>query len=84
MKKKYVKPQIIIENFSLSETIAAGCEVKTNLPSANTCGLDFSGLSVFFDGMTGCSMITVSKNEGDGQWDKICYHVPTGENIFAS
>lgn len=83
MKKKYEKPQIIIENFSLSTTIAGDCEVKTNIPSQNTCGLDFSGVSIFLDTMNGCG-IKVTSEGGDGEYNNICYHVPYGDNLFNS
>ena len=82
MKKAYKKPEIVFENFSLSTSIAAGCENPTNLPSKNQCGLDFSGLMVFMNGMTGCEDIQIA--EGD-DFDGICYHVPTEQNnLFTS
>ena len=79
MKKAYEKPEIVFENFSLSTNIAAGCEVKTNLPGNKTCGLDFSGVIIFLDGMTGCTE-TVTNTGGDGSYNGICYHVPSGKN----
>lgn len=85
MKKKYEKPMILIENFSLSTTIAGDCEVKTNTQSQNECWLDFSGLKVFMNGMGGCSDIAVDNVGGDGQFNEICYHVPEGtSNLFNS
>ena len=77
MKKVYEKPQIMLEDFTLSTRIAGDCEAKTNIPSNNTCGLDFSGLMVFMTGMDGCRDIQV--NEGES-FDGICYHIPSGEN----
>lgn len=84
MKKKYIKPNIIFESFTLSTNIAGDCEVKTNLPSNNTCGMDFSGLHVFLDSVTGCSDIQITDEGGDGDFNQICYHVPSGENLFNS
>lgn len=77
MKKNYVKPEIMFECFSLSSNIAGDCEAKTNMPSNNTCGLDFSGLIVFMTGMAGCTDIQVDEGES---FDGICYHVPSGDN----
>ncbi len=85
MKKVYSKPEIMFEDFTLSTSIAGGCDVQTNLPSQNQCGMDFSGLTVFMTGMTGCTDIAVENVGGDGQWNEICYHVPTGDqNLFTS
>ena len=85
MKKVYSKPEIMFEDFTLSVNIAGDCEEKTNLPSNSTCGMDFSGLTVFLDNMGGCSDIKVPSSNGDGEYDGICYHIPTGDkNLFNS
>jgi len=81
MKKTYKKPIAIIENFSLATSIAGDCETKTNMPSNNSCGLDFSGVTVFMQDMGGCAGgIEVDNLGGDGEFNGICYHVPTGDN----
>ena len=73
MKKKYEKPMILIENFSLSTTIAGDCEVQTELQSNNTCGMDFSGIMVFMSGMDkACTGIQVDNVGGDGDFNGIC------------
>ena len=85
MKKKYEKPIFVFEDFSLSTTIAGDCEVKLSTPTNDTCGMDFSGLKVFLDGMGGCTDIQVDNVGGDGEFNGICYHVPSGdENLFMS
>lgn len=85
MKKVYSKPEIMFEDFTLSVNIAGDCEEKTNNPSNSTCGMDFSGLKVFLDGMGGCSDIPVDNVGGDGEFNGICYHVPSGDkNLFNS
>ena len=85
MKKRYSEPEIMFENFVLSTNIAGDCEVKTYVPSNDTCGLDFSCLMVFLDGMGGCTDIQVDNVGGDGEYNGICYHVPSGnENLFNS
>ena len=83
MKKKYVKPQIVIENFSLSETIAAGCEVIIDTQASGQCGADFGGDMIFITGYTGCQDWEVEPD--DGQFNGICYHVPIeSKNLFNS
>lgn len=80
MKKKYEKPIFVFEDFSMDTRIAGDCEEKTGLPSQNTCGMDFSGIIVFMTGMDGCTGIQVDNVGGDGEFNKICYHVPSGDN----
>lgn len=85
MKKTYVKPAIFFEGFTLSTSIAAGCEYKTNLPSPNECGLVFGNITVFLEGMNGCSFGVTDNGSGDGSYNGICYHVPSeSSNLFAS
>ena len=87
MKKTYMKPEIMFEDFTLTTNIAAGCESQdVNASTINSCGLDFSGLQVFIVGMTGCSHIQVEDpdGDGDGEYANICYHNPSGNNIFNS
>ena len=84
MKKKYVKPQIIIENFSLSTTIAGDCEIRTNTPHSETCALnwedEFLGEIVVFTNL----VQACGTKEDDGEYNGICYHVPYGDNLFNS
>ena len=85
MKKAYMKPEIVFESFSMSTNIAAGCEVQTDTPSENACGVLFSGLNVFLEGMQGCEDFQVKNEGGDGRYGNLCYHIPTGEqNLFTS
>ena len=81
MKKVYSKPQIMFESFTLSTNIAAGCEFKTNTPSARQCGYgeDIFGVSIFVDGITDC------KAKYPDGYNGLCYHVPTETtNLFNS
>ena len=89
MKKAYMKPEIIFEDFSLSQNIAADCEEKINNPSQETCGIEYGPFVVFLD--TPDTMCTgagkVTDMGGDGEWEGICYHVfsNNGErNLFNS
>ena len=53
MRKAYVKPEIFYEDFSLSSSIAAGCELDTPLPSyEENCGYPLRGSSqtIFMEG----------------------------------
>lgn len=93
MKKAYQKPKIVFESFMLSTSIAGDCEVKTYLPSNNTCGLNFTGFgNVFMPDMAGCNNSDMVTSQGDDAYlqisfdpnDTICYHVPFGNNLFNS
>ena len=90
MKKTYAKPEIMFEDFTLTTSIAAGCEVQdTNKATINSCGLDFSGVAVFTDRMSGCLVpggvaVPDDDMDGDAEWNGICYHNPSGTNIFNS
>lgn len=86
MKKTYFKPEIMFEDFTLSNNIAAGCEIKTNTPSLNQCGVNLSGINVFITGMNGCAFGVGKPGDIDAQYgDTICYQVPVGvENLFNS
>lgn len=80
-KKKYEKPMIIIDNFSLADSIAAGCEITDVTHSKNEqgCGLNFDRQGAVFTAEMGCKY-----KEPDG-FDGICYHVPTdSNNLFLS
>ena len=82
MKKAYNKPQIVFDSFELSQSIAAGCEIITKLPSENACGVVLPGDRgpTFVSEMTGCK-----RTEVDGDYNGICYHVPNdANNVFSS
>lgn len=68
MKKVYSKPMIIFESFSLSQNIAAGCEITDPKDPA----LEFTGLGYAF---TESCDVDVGNGGGDGEWNGICYHV---------
>ena len=83
MKKKYVKPEIMFENFTLSNHVAGDCELKPDTQNNNDCGLFFEGVgNVFLSGMGGCKDEQVGTD--DGSYNTICYHVPDGYNLFNS
>lgn len=86
MKKTYVKPEIMFENFSLSTNIAGDCEgPAVGNPARGTCGIPGSGpnMNLFSEGIggtNGCHIISE-----DSPNDEFCYHNPTEyNNLFNS
>ena len=88
MKKKYEKPMIIIENFSLSTIIAGDCEGNpVGNPARGTCAVEASGnIKIFTDEMTKvCDYTPGSFGQPEDTWDGFCYHVPVDTaNLFNS
>lgn len=86
MKKKYNKPVIVFEDFSLSMSIAGDCEEHISPAAAGTCGLDFGGDKIFVGGVSLCT--TEMENMVDTAWgdyNGACYHNPSDtNNIFMS
>lgn len=83
MKKAYKKPMMIVEWFTLSQTIAAGCgENASNLGEPlharkADCAWDFWGI-IIFENSDAC----VEKSEVYGE---LCYNAPAdGYNVFHS
>lgn len=74
MKKKYSKPEILFENFSLSVNIAGNCGHDTSLQNeAMSCGLEYGGDVIFLVDMNGCK----DQFDTDDGSSGICYHNPT-------
>lgn len=84
MKKTYIKPEILFEDFSLNNSITAGCE-RIAPYAMNECAYtvetDYGTMKVFLDDLNGvCDTF-----KEDGKYKGICYHVPTSaDNVFAS
>ena len=82
MKKRYTKPAIVFEDFTLSVAIAS-CEVKTNTPAKMQCGYEVDDgwdISVLFvSGVQVCTTV-----EAEGAYDGICYHTFANNNLFNS
>lgn len=79
MKKAYVKPEIVFESFSLSQCIAAGCEItdpKDPLLLVTGAGLNGGDGYAF---STSCD-VDYTNGGGDGEYGSVCYHVP-GETL---
>ncbi len=80
--KKYTKPEIFFEDFSLSTSIAACANEAQFSGEFNPCkGYEFApGVILFVNAETGCNVY----NNTD-QNDEYCYHVPnTSLNLFGS
>lgn len=86
MKKVYSKPEIAFEDFSVSATIAAGCERKCNnnvgdcafeLPYGNWTMYIFN-VDVAGPCTDGIENLRGTENDG------LCYHIPSGFNTFDS
>lgn len=84
MKKTYAKPEIMFEDFSLSNAITAGCE-KIAQATENACAYivstNYGDFNVFTPELIGVCDTT----RADGDYNGICYHVPTAaNNVFTS
>lgn len=88
MKKEYMKPRIIIEDFELSQNISAGCGAAHNSNlggptqwGKTTCGWNAGGAVIWTEGNKGCTV----KAEEDAEELGVCYNNPEGGmNIFGS
>lgn len=89
MKKAYTKPQIMFEDFSLSTSIALGCEFESyNNSVEGSCGYFDEGLQapVFVQsGSGGCVYGAPDKQWGNSDYNTVCYDVPSESyNLFTS
>jgi len=81
LKKQYIKPDVVFEDFSLSTTIANGCETNITNATKGVCGVDFGGWFVFVSGVNEC----ITQIEDGSMFDGLCYHVPNADNnVFGS
>lgn len=86
MKNQYMKPVLLIESFTLSQSIAAGCGQNLDFSQAtsqdvNTCvwQTGFPNENVFVKG------VNENCNISDEEFDGVCYHNPEGGfNVFSS
>lgn len=82
MKKEYTKPQIIIENFTLSTNLAADCEKPFTGIAQFVCAIASEsnpGITIFNANLDDSDC----EYNGDGNkdtYDGFCYHVPTESN----
>jgi len=79
--KKYVKPMIVFESFTLSTNIAANCKQKADgYTNFYDCGVYFeSEGQVFTTPWNGCEVkADVDDPDKNGEYNGYCYDVPTG------
>ena len=87
MKKAYIQPQIIFENFSVSTNIASDCEVPFNLAAKDICAIPdangLPGMGIF--NVTVAGTLCGVNGTGNEVYNGFCYHVPTEtNNLFNS
>ncbi|MBE5957110.1 MAG: hypothetical protein E7253_11765 [Lachnospiraceae bacterium] len=89
MKKEYTKPVIILENFSMTQSIAHNCGDNlifdyATLKYKGSCGWDDgSGVVLFTSANTACTF--ADDDESDNLPGTACYNNPEGGfNIFNS
>lgn len=89
MKARYVKPELMVESFTLTQNIANTCSVPgggNSLGSPThgdkgTCGWDVGGIILWLEGNIACT----EKLGEDDVVEGICYNNPGGDlTIFGS
>lgn len=79
MKKSYMKPTLLADNFGMSENISSDCEGIANWSEFN-CSVTIPDLGwvIYMSAENGCAKTGVGT-------DLICYHNPTdANNVFSS
>lgn len=89
MKKDYIKPVVIIEDFKISQNISAGCGAAHNSPWGSPTHWDKShcgwsdGVDILWAQINPCTEDGLTDIDGDV--GGICYNNPSlGMNIFSS
>ena len=88
MKKAYNKPELYVESFQLSQSIASACVAaggnsfgSPNHASKDTCGWSLVSMVLWVDSSTGCNKFL----DVDADFQGICYNTPNdGNTIFGS
>ena len=79
LKKQYLKPVILFEDFTMSTSISAGCDKMVGAPTRDSCGVLFGDGFVFIEGITGCVIKPV---DGSDEYNGFCLHVPYDEHVL--
>ncbi len=79
MKKRYEKPDIMFDNFTMSESVAR-CEEKANF-ARGVCAVETGPFTYMFtDEVNSCNF-----KQKDLEFNSLCYHVPMdSNNVFNS
>ena len=88
MKQVYNKPVLIMESFTMSQSIASGCNVESGgslgtpgFASKDACGWNLGGVILFIDAVDACIKDVGLDDEVLG----MCYNNPNPNNaIFGS
>jgi hypothetical protein len=79
MKKRYEKPDIMFDNFTMSESVAR-CEEKANF-ARGVCGVEMGPGWIVFTNEVGSCII----KQKDLEFNSLCYHAPIdSNNVFNS
>lgn len=86
MKNQYVKPVLVIENFTLSQSIAYNCGENLNWNQATTKDVNSCGWETGFPGeVVFVKSVNQNCNISDEEFDGVCYNNPdAGINVFSS
>ena len=91
MKKKYEKPMVLFEDFSMSTNIANGCDFTEVTATENQygCGIEHEYQDPFtgqiITGTIFISGICTSPYQDDEEYNGFCYHNPSDtNNLFNS
>ena len=82
MKKTYMKPDIFVESFSLTQSIASGCTAQKyglGTPSSSnpqSCGWDYNGVTYYSNGL--------NPDCNANELVLVCYNAPNGNVMFGS
>lgn len=85
MKKTYIKPEIVFEDFTVNTNIAAGCEIKIDNHSQGGCGYKYEGGhgETMFTTQAGTAVCNLAVNDDEN--NGFCYNIPVQSiNIFNS
>ncbi len=88
MKKRYVKPQIAVENFYLAEMISGCSDLSVTFTTTGNCANHYDADSSIDDAVS-MGVFTASQScmlvatEGM-QIGSTCYHSSTGVGVFGS
>ena len=86
MKENYVKPKLLLESFTLSQTIAESCGASHDSTlgepthyDATTCEWDVGGFTLFFEH---CDL---NMEDFNNNYETLCYGNPNGgQTVFSS
>ena len=82
MKKTYSKPKVVIEESTITQSVASGCTISAGFYK-DKCGTVTDGdfeEEILFNWDVAGSVCTTKPGNGDD--DKYCYHIPLDSNRY--